>query len=252
MGAIDARQGYRVATAECVMCLDCLADCPQDEMGLVFGLPGQAGVEATGGDFISRRQALGAMALGTAGVLLAGIDVHAKYPHGMLVRPPGAQDEEEFLSSCVRCGLCIRTCPTTGLQPASGEFGLAGVWTPRLAARLGACDYACTVCGEVCPSGAIPLLELAEKRETVIGMASIDRNRCLPWAYDKMCIVCEEMCPRPDKAIRLEEVRVMDAGGQEVLLQRPYVLRDLCIGCGICENQCPLAGEAAIRVYRQA
>jgi formate hydrogenlyase subunit 6/NADH:ubiquinone oxidoreductase subunit I len=116
--------------------------------------------------------------------------------------------------------------------------------------RLGACNYGCTACGQVCPSGAIPLLELAEKRETVIGVASIDRNRCLPWAYEKMCIVCEEMCPRAPKAIRLEEIQITTEDGTQRTLQRPSVLRDRCIGCGICENQCPLEGESAIRVYR--
>jgi NAD-dependent dihydropyrimidine dehydrogenase PreA subunit len=116
--------------------------------------------------------------------------------------------------------------------------------------RLGACNYGCTACGQVCPSGAIPLLSLEEKRETVIGVAAIDRNRCLPWAYNKMCIVCEEMCPRPSKAIRLEEVQITTADGLQQTLQRPYVDRDVCIGCGICENQCPLEGESAIRVYR--
>ena len=79
MGAIDPHEGYQVATAECVMCLDCLADCPQDEMGLVVGLPRPATVwKRQAWTSLSRRQALGAMALGTAGVLLAEIDVHAK------------------------------------------------------------------------------------------------------------------------------------------------------------------------------
>ena len=121
----------------------------------------------------------------------------------------------------------LRLAPTAGLQPALNEAGLEGLWTPRLASRLGACDYSCTACGEICPSGAIPRLVLDEKREMVIGVASVDRNRCLPWSYDTQCIVCEEMCPRP------------------------YVLRDLCIGCGICESQCPLDGDSAIRVYRR-
>lgn len=249
MDAIDEADGYRVDTGECVMCLDCLAGCPQEEMGLAWGRPA---AKTPDPGLISRRQALGALALGAAGVLLAEVDVRAKQPDGLLVRPPGAQDEGAFLARCVRCGLCIRTCPTTGLQPSALEGGLSGVWTPRLVSRLGACDYACTACGEVCPSGAIPALDLATKRETVIGLAAVDRNRCLPWAYDTPCIVCEEMCPRPSKAIRVEEVPVKDAGGFDVLLKRPYVLRDLCIGCGICEQQCPLAGEAAIRVYRRA
>jgi Pyruvate/2-oxoacid:ferredoxin oxidoreductase delta subunit len=57
------------------------------------------------------------------------------------------------------------------------------------------------------------------------------------------------MCPKPDKAIRLEEATVTNSNGDSLTVQRPYVLRDKCIGCGICENHCPLEGEAAIRVY---
>jgi formate hydrogenlyase subunit 6/NADH:ubiquinone oxidoreductase subunit I len=126
---------------------------------------------------------------------------------------------------------------------------LEGLWTPVIAPRVGYCDYGCNACGQVCPSKAIPLLSLEEKRQAVIGIASVDRNRCLPWASDTPCIVCEEMCPLPEKAIRLEAVTVPDAFGGTLELQRPYVLRDECIGCGICENHCPLEGEAAIRVY---
>jgi ferredoxin len=61
--------------------------------------------------------------------------------------------------------------------------------------------------------------------------------------------VCEEMCPLPDKAIKLEKTEVMNNAGQPVMVQLPHVNRDKCIGCGICEYKCPLNGEAAIRVY---
>jgi len=115
---------------------------------------------------------------------------------------------------------------------------------------LGYCDFGCNACGQACPSQAIPALTLERKRQAVIGLAAVDRNRCLPWAYDVPCIVCEEMCPVPDKAIKLEVAAITDAQGIEMVLQRPVVQRDLCIGCGTCENRCPAAGEAAIRVYR--
>ena len=128
---------------------------------------------------------------------------------------------------------------------------MEGVWTPRLVPRLGQCDYGCNACGQVCPSGAIPPLDLDAKRQAVLGMAVVDRNRCLPWASGVPCIVCEEMCPTPQKAIRLEEATMIGAQGDPVVVQRPYVLLDLCIGCGICEYQCPMGGEAAIRVYRR-
>jgi NAD-dependent dihydropyrimidine dehydrogenase PreA subunit len=84
----------------------------------------------------------------------------------------------------------------------------------------------------------------------VIGKALIDKNRCLPWADGVSCIVCEEMCPLPEKAITLEvRQNLLDDGTtQELML--PQVQRDLCTGCGICENKCPKAGEAAIRINR--
>jgi ferredoxin len=144
----------------------------------------------------------------------------------------------------------MKVCPTTVLQPALTEAGLEGVWTPVLVTRLGYCDYGCTACGDICPTGAIPTLSLEEKRIAVLGLARVDQSRCLPWAYETSCIVCEEMCPVPEKAIRLEEVTGSDAQGREMVLQRPYVVRELCIGCGICETKCPMLGEAAIRVYR--
>jgi Pyruvate/2-oxoacid:ferredoxin oxidoreductase delta subunit len=140
----------------------------------------------------------------------------------------------------------MAACPTSALQPALLEAGLAGFWTPRLAPRLGYCDYGCNACGQVCPSKAIPQLALEEKRQAVMGLAAVDRNRCLPWAYNTPCIVCEEMCPVPDKAIKLQREQV-----GEIELQKPYVVADLCIGCGICEQHCPLAGQAGIRVYRR-
>ena len=143
----------------------------------------------------------------------------------------------------------MRACPTSGLQPAVAEAGLEGLWTPILAPRLGYCDYSCNACGQVCPVEAIPPLSLEEKREQVIGQAYIDQNRCIPWADNVDCIVCEEMCPVPDKAIKLEVVEVRTADGHLVRVQRPHVIREQCIGCGICEYKCPLNGQAAIRVY---
>jgi translation initiation factor RLI1 len=83
----------------------------------------------------------------------------------------------------------------------------------------------------------------------VIGLASVNQDRCLPWAYNIPCIVCEEACPVADKAIQLEEVQAVNAEGELIALQRPRVVQDLCIGCGICEFQCPMGGEGAIRVY---
>lgn len=245
-GAIQAQEGQvRLQPSECTLCLDCLAGCQPGDIHLRRHLQ-----PAPREDFdLSRRQALGALATGVAAVALLGSELRRQQPSPWRIRPPGVEDEQAFLSTCLRCSQCMKICPTTALQPALSEAGLEGVWTPVVVPRLGYCDYGCNACGQVCPSGAIPPLSLEEKRLVVIGTARIDRDRCLPWASATTCVVCEEMCPTPAKSIRLEEATVIDAAGVELVVQRPVVLRERCIGCGICEQHCPLQGEAAIRIY---
>ena len=91
------------------------------------------------------------------------------------------------------------------MQPALTEAGLSALWTPRLISRLGYCEFNCNLCGQVCPTGAIPKLALAEKQQQVLGTAYFDRNRCIPFVTPHNCTVCEEHCPTGDKAIKLRE-----------------------------------------------
>ncbi len=246
--AIDAHQGYHVMAGECTVCLDCLAACPTNGIGWRTWNPQKRRWGWRPDPWQSfdptRRQVLIGMATGAAGVALLNSDALGRQPEPHMIRPPGVNEEERFLSLCVRCSQCIKVCPTAGLQPAFLEAGLRGLWTPHLVPRLGECDYGCNACGQVCPSGAIPALSLDLKRQTSMGMAVIDRNRCWPWAYGIPCIVCEEMCPVPGKAIHLE---IDPSSG----LQKPMVDAESCIGCGICEQRCPVGGEAAIRVVHR-
>lgn len=244
--AIEPRREYEVIASECTVCLDCMAGCPQSGYGFALH---RKPAEWEPYD-PSRRQVLASLVATAAAVLLLRTGSHRKAPHPTLLRPPGVNDEDDFLSRCIRCSQCMKVCPTSALQPALTEAGLEGLWSPVLVPRLGYCDYGCKACGDICPTDAIPTLTLAEKRQEVLGLARVDRDRCLPWAYDTPCIVCEEMCPVPEKAIWLEEAVVTDGDGQPMLIQRPYVLREPCIGCGICETKCPMEGEAAIQVLR--
>jgi len=74
----------------------------------------------------------------------------------------------------------------------------------------------------------------------------LDKGRCLPYAHKRPCIVCEEVCPTPKKAIWFERVSVKNREGMEIILQQPHVDLDLCIGCGICETKCPVIDKPAI------
>ena len=261
MDTIEPDRSYESDPGECTVCLDCFAECPRS------GVRYRSHWEPVWREYDpSRRAMLVSLGASAASVALVNTSAQVSDPDPHLIRPPGALDaafdEEDFLSKCIRCAACLKVCPTAGLQPSGlKEVGLKGLWTPHLVSRLGQCDYGCHACGQVCPSGAIRPLPLEVKQLTVIGRAYIDINRCLPWADNVPCAVCEEMCPVPDKAILLlaegESLSSGQGGGQrrgraplaESEAPRPYVISSRCIGCGLCEKRCPLNGESAIRVY---
>ncbi|ABW66157.1 4Fe-4S binding protein [Desulfosudis oleivorans] len=231
---------------ECSLCMDCLDFCPRTITTFRFSRP----VNKTGPD-LGRRHLLAAGLAGLALPFLSRIDAAASAPLQRVIRPPGALVEEDFLKTCVRCGECMKVCIQNALQPVFLEQGVEAMFTPKLLPRLGYCEFNCTLCGQVCPTGAISRLTLDEKHAFVMGRAVIDKNRCLPFARSVPCIVCEEHCPTHDKAIRFETVQAVDTGGNTVTLKRPYVVEALCVGCGICETVCPVAGRAAIYVVAE-
>ena len=242
-GTIDPNKNFTSDPSECTMCLDCLEACPRTSIEFHPGIRIAKWQDYDPG----RREALFSLGGAVLAVALFKSEWTHTRPNIYRLRPPGSE-EDDFMSRCIRCGECLRACPTTALQPSVSEAGWEGLWTPVLIPRLGYCDYACNACGQTCPVEAIPPLVLEKKRRQVIGRAYIDKNRCLPWADLKDCIVCEEMCPLPDKAIQLDEVEISLSDGGSRFIKLPSVLRDRCIGCGICEYKCPLQGEAAIRI----
>lgn len=246
MGGPNCRKDCReVIASECTLCLDCLADCPIGSMR--FGMLTHSGPwrEYDPG----RRELLTGAAAGVGAAALLATGPWGRDPPPAVLRPPGVLSEREFLSSCIRCGVCTNVCPTSALQPAFDQAGVAGLWTPVLRPRFGHCDYDCSACGAACPSGAIPRLRLATKRLQVIGVAVIDRDKCLPWSQDVACTVCQEVCPVPKKAIVLTEGNMITtAQGFMGGVEAPIVLTDFCIGCGLCENRCPVRGTRAITV----
>lgn len=199
---------------------------------------------------LDRRALIASGVTGLGGGLLFGIHplAEGKTYNPDLVRPPGAVAEEEFLARCIRCGECMKVCPTNGIQATLFEAGLQGLWSPLLKMKVGYCEYECTLCTQVCPTDAIRELTVEEKQKIRIGLAYFDKNRCLPYALGRSCIVCEEHCPTPRKAIWFEEVEVVTVRGEKVRVKQPHVDPDLCIGCGICENKCPVTDRAAVIV----
>ncbi|MFZ5427775.1 MAG: 4Fe-4S binding protein [Thermodesulfobacteriota bacterium] len=325
------RPSGEIIHGECVLCCNCLDRCPSGRMG--YGTAPSAAGETPLPD-ISRRGAVVALAAGAFAAPLWGVGALAgSNRSALLIRPPGSLDEERFLTRCIRCGQCMRACPSNIIQPSLFEAGVQGLWTPALNFRIGrsGCQPNCIACGQVCPTAAIRPLSLEEKHgvgpfaeagPVRLGTAFVDRSRCLPWVMDRPCIVCQELCPVSPKAIftrtvfepvrdgRLGVVRVLPgsidlaaipalpvnlgsgdyavrpasspaapprrilgrdgarlildrqpsgrpdvAAGDRVeivvKLQRPFVDPSRCIGCGMCEHECPVSGLRAIRVYSE-
>lgn len=239
MGAIKKDMSY--IKGECILCMDCIYDCPVHGTRFSWGSQKKREDKTD----LSRRAFLFLL---FSSFLSAGFRARRGYGRkkeiGDVIRPPGALKESDFLNRCIRCGNCMKVCITNGLQPVIFESGLEGIWTPRLVPEIGYCEYQCTLCGNVCPTGAIPVLSLEKKRKTRLGRAGVDRSICIAWAENKECLVCEEHCPVSDKAIKLTEYKI-DA---DKSISRPYVDHRLCVGCGICQNKCPTRPLRAIRV----
>jgi MauM/NapG family ferredoxin protein len=244
-GNASPEAGENWRDTECLVCRNCDDICPQNAVS--FGFRKKRGAAAMD---LSRRRVLASAFAGIASVPLLRAVPLAKLgaQDPVLLRPPGSLEEKEFLKRCVKCGECMKVCITNGLQPTLFEAGVEGIWSPVLVPRIGYCEYRCTLCGQVCPTGAIKRLQLEEKAKTRIGLAMIDKGRCLPWAHGRPCIVCEEVCPTSPKAIWLEEERVRDRRGKVITVQQPHVDLERCIGCGICEAKCPVLGRPAISV----
>jgi len=232
---------FSADAAECIECGECVDRCPEGSIRYVFARTAPAKID------LSKRRMLQAGLLGLTGAVAAK-SIGFKAGEVGLIRPPGALAENEFLDACIRCQECTKICASTGgcLQPAWTQAGWEGIWTPVVAPRMGYCEYNCTLCGKICPTGAIQELTLQEKQKVKIGRAVFNKNLCIPWAEHKDCLVCEEHCPLPEKAIKFELHDIESADGETRAVKLPYVVESLCIGCGICETKCPLVGQAGI------
>jgi len=248
------REPHNTDYSDCTFCLECAGTCPQDGISFKFGtLAGKRwqknGVEAGGslqehrkGKYIttenrlsifrvSRRQFVKGVAAGVTGCAISPLS--SLSPHPMLIRPPGALPEDEFIKTCIICQECVRVCPTGGLKPTFLEGGLAGIGTPQLVPRQGGCSInpSCpNLCAKVCPVGAILPIR---KEQLKIGLARVDHSLCLAWDQGVKCLVCVEACL--NNAAQAYQGRVT-------------VNPKNCTGCGRCESGCPVVGSA-IRVY---
>ncbi|HSB82526.1 MAG TPA: 4Fe-4S dicluster domain-containing protein [Candidatus Methylomirabilis sp.] len=222
---------------ECIQCRTCAGVCPEGAIRFPAFAAAEWGGEYSPVDF-SRRGFLYSLTGGvSAAFLVARTPYAALRDKHQLIRPPGAIPEADFMKTCIRCGECMKSCLTNTLQPSLWDSGLAGLWTPRMELRFAPCEQDCNVCGKVCPTQALRALSLEEKTHAKVGTAVLRKEMCLVWAQDKLCLICDEVCPYNAIVFRtLEGYR------------RPVVIASKCNGCGYCEARCPIEGESAIVV----
>jgi ferredoxin-type protein NapF len=158
------------------------------------------------------------------------------------LRPPGAVDEKRFAGLCMRCGNCIRVCPSKIIGPDIGQAGIAGLLAPVIRYEKNYCIEDCRSCTQVCPSGALREMNLEQKRRYIIGEALVDGTLCLVPLGRKDCDACVRSCPFDAIQIRWDE---------EKYLAYPVVITEKCNGCGACEVACPTEDIKAIRVWKR-
>jgi len=260
-GGCDPQGRTPVKQADCLLCFNCESVCPKDAVKFEF-FPNQNVESIQPLPNLKRRRVLESVAAGVVALPLmrSSLGLEKNF-NERLIRPPGSLEEKEFLARCVRCGQCMKACPTNSIQPTLLEAGIEGLWTPMLVMRVGSCEYSCVQCSQVCPTGAIWKMTEDEKlgkiarpgtsgepKPVKIGTAFYNRGRCLPWAMDIPCIVCEEFCPVSPKAIWVIEEQMTKSDGSVITVQLPRVDVDRCVGCGACENVCPVQDSPAIYV----
>ncbi|GBC61577.1 4Fe-4S ferredoxin [Desulfonema ishimotonii] len=227
---------------ECIACETCVRVCPTD--AVTFSTGPARGASSFSGE---RRQLIRAGLSGAGAAIITATGLPFRRSDNApgqihppeLIRPPGALPERDFLSRCIRCGLCMRVCPTNTLQPIALASGVSAFLSPVITPRRGPCEPRCNACGQVCPTAAITPLTPAEKIWAKVGTAHVLRDKCLAWAFGRKCLVCDEVCPY--NAIDLKTVPGISGAV-------PFVDAARCAGCGFCEHFCPVQAGAAIVV----
>ena len=274
---IDSKN-KQVDYSRCVSCFNCIESCNRNAMRYTLVRPGKKGAAGEKGakaaptysylkedraiDDSKRRFLSASLVTGlAAGKLAAQITSDSIFPAGannllsterasgdLLPRrefkrqtpiaPPGTPTFDHLREKCISCHLCVSKCPSHVIKPAFLEYGLGGMMQPRLYFDHGFCNYDCTICGEVCPTGAILPLTKEEKNHTQMGQVQLIIENCIVYYDETSCGACSEHCPT--QAVHMVPYKGM--------LTIPEIRPEICVGCGGCEYVCPAIPYKAIYV----
>ncbi len=235
--------------SRCVTCFDCIDQCKQGAIRYVPRTQKNATTQVKTSEGNSRRQFLTLTGmLATSALLhaqkkvdgeLAVIEDKKIPSRNTPIVPPGALSIKNLSQHCTTCQLCISVCPNQVLRPSGDTMKLM---QPTVSYERGYCRPECTRCSNVCPTGAIRPISVAEKSSIQIGQAVWIKKNCLPATEGIRCNNCARHCPTG--AIQMVP---LDATAEKSA-QIPVVNTERCIGCGACENLCPARPFSAIYV----
>ena len=235
--------------AACIGCFNCIDGCPTSGMSY----QGRWKKNSTILPIVNegRRTVLKTSLIPALGLLIPEIgkdssgeirhrdfDESHKHP----ISPPGSISIEHFSSRCTACHLCISSCPTQVISPSFLEYGIAGIFQPKMNYAASYCNFDCVLCGQVCPTGAILPLDVNSKKQVQIGKAHFVKEDCIVVTKKKDCGACSEHCPT--KAVKMVPY--------DQRLVVPEVNDEICVGCGACEHACPVQPRKAIYVNSNA
>ncbi len=155
------------------------------------------------------------------------------------ITPPGSLSADHMAQHCTACQLCVAECPNDVLRPSTDPLHFM---QPVMSYEKGYCRPECHRCSEVCPTGAIKPITLAEKSATHVGHAVWVKKNCVIITDGVDCGNCERHCP----VGAIQMVPLDDNDDASPLV--PAVNEERCIGCGACENLCPARPFSAIYV----
>jgi ferredoxin-type protein NapF len=235
--------------AACVGCFNCIDACPT--IGMSYQGRWKKQSETSTEVDSERRKVLRASILPVLGLLIPSVEVEKKEERTLngyienrkhTISPPGSVGVERFSALCTACHLCISSCPTQVLLPSFLEYGITGIFQPKMNYDASYCNFDCVLCSQVCPTGAILPLDVSIKKEIQIGKAQFIKDDCIVVSMKKDCGACSEHCPT--KAVKMVPY--------EKKLMVPEVNNEICVGCGACEHACPVQPSKAIYVSANA
>ena len=246
---IDTKN-HKIDYSRCVACFDCIENCSSGAIKYKLACGKKTDQARNDGKADTGRRAFlagVALAAGAATVEakknklaegVARLEDKQVPPRTTALVPAGSQSLKHFYSHCTACQLCVSECPNDVLRPSTR---LAHLMQPEMSYKDGFCRIDCNRCSEVCPTGAIRLVESpADKSAIQIGHAVVIPENCVVFRDEVNCGNCSRHCPVG--AIRM----VPKEEGSRFLI--PAVDQQMCIGCGACEYYCPARPVSAIYV----